>query len=329
MDGQSDLYQQALRIINKHGAGSDEYANFLSKNATQDGYLPHGVTLPRYVPGDVRNLRKKKSRRSRGRSMSTISDVSRGLERTASSCGSSCLELGHVRTVSETLFIQGLEPVVVTRPESVQEELELKASCEGSVQVSPWMEGEVEEMKQLEEKLKLERTVSGESTDIREVVDQFKAVLHEKAQVEGSLVEAQQTNEVLKQEFDNLKRQHEDMTSVKDTMNEQVSRQLQILLKEKSQLMEQNHQLQAENGNLKVLLDLATEEAESEEENWDREQDFPDSIMNPSQEISAWHPFETQERQMGDKQNLIDERVIGGAPQESVTRKFDRISIST
>lgn len=373
MEPALDLYHQALEIIKKSGAGSVQYAEFLARVREGKLAIPHGVVLPRYVPGDIRGLKRRKSRKGGSASSSPPSPKAAGLGagssgmtelvlrrkktvrdlRSSVSCCGSDLGRGQggglVRTVSETLLIEGLQPVVITRQKSVGKEEVVKSDEHVVVdddKVDVDALGDVHEKKgrgvgrgkTLSMSVMPDVQLGGikevdeeERQEVREVVDQFKAVLLQKARAEGTLTEEQKRNEALKQEYESLMRQHGDMKKEQEMMNEQVANQLQHLLKEKSHLMEQNHQLQAENGNLKVLLDLATAEPESDDEYWEKaNMETEHATANPLHEISAWHPAKSPGgSSSGELISFPDENDMNADPADPLSVKIDRIAISS
>lgn len=367
MDSAADLYRQALEICRKHGSGSDEYAEFLAKVRHGGALMPHGVTMPRYVPGDIRNKRKSKKKGrgpSNGReSMVAAAAVQKSAGKHAgSSTWSSrkCASFsergevgggGLVRTVSETLMIEGLQPVVITRQQSVGKEVEDSSGFAGGAEQQEQQQQQGEDgpnwQSVRDERRANPRAASmsvvpdtwmgviDEEQEMRDVVDQFKVVLHEKARVEGSLCEAHKTNEALKKEFESLEKLHVEMKSEQEMMHDQVAMQLQHLLKEKSMLMEQNQQLQSENNNLKVLLDLATAESESDVEYMDEYLDksqweVEDVQLQSVHGICAWHPAKSPGgSSSGDVCSITDVNDMDPGTVGSVPVNMGSVAVST
>lgn len=352
MEPATDLHRQALEIVKKSGAGSTQYSEFLARIGEGNLVLPHGVELPRYVPGDVRGLKKKKSRKGgskgggdgAGSSSNTELVVRkkktvRELRSSVSCCGSD-LGAGQggslVRTVSETLLIEGLQPVVITRQKSVgKDEIleggEREEKKNGNAGKTRGKTLSMSVMPDVQLKGIEETDEEDVRQEMREVVDQFKTVLLQKAEAEGTLTEEQKRNEILRREYESLVRQHGEMKKEQEMMNEQVANQLQHLLKEKSQLMEQNHQLNAENGNLKVLLDLATAEPESDDEYWEKaNMEMEHVAPYHLHEISAWHPAKSPGgSSSGEIISFPDENDMSAEPVDALSVKIDEIAISS
>lgn len=322
------ILAKAKEICRTKGSGSPEYAAFV-KQAVEGGGLSAGMMLPKYTPGDIkdpqRSRRKKKSSKSRGSlgggaaaaAVVPKPERARSLNSTASALWVDAKAAGaargsaHQRSVSETLFIEGLAPVVITTPRSPTDVAPRSGDPRRTSTGKDGGGGDGENPAR--KGLDSAAAAAPGSTEsalelvrLRSLADQYQVVLDEKANVEGNLFEAHKRNEELKHEYNKLQRQHSDMTSEQEMINEQVAKQLQHLLKEKSRLVEENSKLRAENDSLQVLLEFAAGDPDSEDEAdaedgdadagvggvWDKT--APRAEMCDGevtlQEISAWHP---------------------------------------
>lgn len=345
-----NVQERALEICKTHGSGSNEYAAFMKEISAKG--LPAGVTLPRYVPGDIResdtlSARSRKKKGGKKRRSTGIEKPIRSPSIKSTTSSDSRLSKAspqHARSVSETLWIEGLDPVVITTRCSAD-----VGSCSGD---SEWTstgtpQGNSRTRRKGGQQRPLSRSSTGISPEtelelkrLRSLADQYKSVLDEKARVEGNLDEARKRNESLRRQYQRLERHHSDLTSEQDMMNEQVSLQLQQLLKEKSQLMEENNKLKTENDNLQVLLEYAAGEPESDD-------DFPEPVSEKMafnhegeislQGISAWHPGMLNQggsgsegaSHFGDENDIQSPTTSDGVQVDILSGKLDKISLAS
>ncbi|GMH36399.1 hypothetical protein BSKO_04267 [Bryopsis sp. KO-2023] len=343
----TNVRERALEICRTHGSGSNQYAAFVNEAMARG--LPPGVMLPRRVPGDLRDsgaMSARSRKKKGGRKHPSAGGIEKPIRSTSLKSMPSAPSRAekpagqHVRSVSETLWIDGLEPVVITTPCS--------ADVESSSGDSEWTSTGTPSRKNGRKSRGMRRTVSTSSTPtsveteielkkLRSLADQYNVVVSEKARVESNLSEERKHNESLQRKYSRLERHHSDLTSEQDTMNEQVALQLQHLLKEKALLMEENNKLKAENDGLQVLLEYATVIPESDDDTdlvADKvasQKDAPISLH----EISAWHPSlgnpgsgSEGASHFGDE-NDVQSPTSDGVQVELLSKRLDRITIES
>lgn len=344
-----NVRERALQICRTHGSGSDEYAAFVAEVMKKG--LPAGVTLPRQVPGDLRDStrtlsarsRKKKGAKQRRSATGIEKPVRTTLQKSLTStppCEEKSFVGRHVRSVSETLLIEGLEPVVITTRLSA----DVAAGSEESGWTSTGTPSRKYQRRSMQRTTSVSSTATSAETEIelkklRSLADRYNDVVSEKARVECNLSQERKNNESLRRKYRTLERQHSDLTTEQDTMNEQVALQLQHLLKEKAQLVQENNKLKAENDNLHVLLEYATVAPESDEDTElvaekmaSQQQDGHISLHG----ISAWHPAVGGHQRSGSEgashfgdENDVQSPTSDGVQVELLSNRLDRIAIES